>query len=120
VQTGGPSTAKDEQVQPWYTRTPADVAEALGVDPAVGLPSAIAAERLRTNGPNALPEERATPGRRRFLDQYRSWLLGTTEINLVQFLWAVVPAVGLLVAWELGKLVARRSVRHEAARPVDA
>jgi Ca2+-transporting ATPase len=35
-------------------------------------------------------------------------LLNTVEINTVQFLWAVVPAVGLLLLWELGKLIARR------------
>jgi Ca2+-transporting ATPase len=38
-------------------------------------------------------------------------LLNTVEINTVQFLCAVVPAVGLLLVWELGKLIARRAVR---------
>jgi Ca2+-transporting ATPase len=38
-------------------------------------------------------------------------LLNTVEINTVQFLWAVVPAVGLLLLWELGKLIARRAGR---------
>jgi Ca2+-transporting ATPase len=42
-------------------------------------------------------------------------LLGTTEINLAQFGWALVPALGLLVLWELGKLVARRR-RHAGTR----
>jgi Ca2+-transporting ATPase len=35
-------------------------------------------------------------------------LLGTTDINLREFAWALVPAVALLVLWEAGKLVARR------------
>ncbi len=35
-------------------------------------------------------------------------LLDTTPITLAQFGWALVPAVALLVLWELGKLVARR------------
>jgi Ca2+-transporting ATPase len=35
-------------------------------------------------------------------------LLGTTDINLRQFGWALVPAVALLLLWELGKLIARR------------
>jgi Ca2+-transporting ATPase len=35
-------------------------------------------------------------------------LLGTTDINLQQFGWALLPAVALLVLWEAGKLVARR------------
>ena len=38
-------------------------------------------------------------------------LLGTTEINLRQFAWALVPAIALLVLWELGKLIARRATR---------
>ena len=36
-------------------------------------------------------------------------ILDTVDINALQFLWAVVPAAGLLVLWELGKLVARRA-----------
>jgi Ca2+-transporting ATPase len=43
-------------------------------------------------------------------------LLGTTQINLQEFAWALVPALALLVLWELGKLIARRmtSVRSPA------
>jgi Ca2+-transporting ATPase len=36
-------------------------------------------------------------------------LLGTVDINLSQFAWALVPALALLLLWELGKLLARRS-----------
>jgi Ca2+-transporting ATPase len=35
-------------------------------------------------------------------------LLGTTQLNLREFGWALVPAVVLLVLWELGKFAARR------------
>jgi Ca2+-transporting ATPase len=35
-------------------------------------------------------------------------LLGTTPINSQQFGWAVIPAVVLLVLWELGKAFVRR------------
>jgi Ca2+-transporting ATPase len=42
-------------------------------------------------------------------------LLGTTTLNAQQFGWALVPAVVLLVLWELGKLIARR--RRGEARP---
>lgn len=38
-------------------------------------------------------------------------LLGTVEIDAAQFLWATVPAIGLLVLWELGKLAARGAAR---------
>jgi Ca2+-transporting ATPase len=36
-------------------------------------------------------------------------LLGTVDINLRQFAWALIPALALLLLWELGKLLARRS-----------
>ena len=42
------------------------------------------------------------------MDAFRR-LLGTTELNLRQFAWALIPAVALLGLWELGKLMARRS-----------
>jgi P-type Ca2+ transporter type 2C len=35
-------------------------------------------------------------------------ILGTVQINLRQFGWALVPAIALLLLWELGKLIARR------------
>jgi len=41
------------------------------------------------------------------LDMFRR-LLGTTQLNLREFGWALVPAIALLALWELGKLVARR------------
>ncbi len=44
-------------------------------------------------------------------------LLGTTDINLRQFGWALVPAVALLVLWEAGKWIARRKT---GAGPVTA
>jgi P-type Ca2+ transporter type 2C len=36
-------------------------------------------------------------------------LLGTVQINLREWAWALVPALALLLLWELGKLIARRS-----------
>jgi P-type Ca2+ transporter type 2C len=42
------------------------------------------------------------------MDAFRR-LLGTTQINLREFGWALVPALALLLLWELGKLLARRS-----------
>jgi Ca2+-transporting ATPase len=35
-------------------------------------------------------------------------LLGTTQLNLRQFGWVLIPALALLLLWELGKYVARR------------
>jgi Ca2+-transporting ATPase len=58
----------------WYARSADAVAAELGVDPAMGLSSARAAELLRSDGPNALPEERPIPAWRRFVDQYRAYM----------------------------------------------
>jgi Ca2+-transporting ATPase len=65
IQTPGPA---------WYALSPEEVATAVGVEPAVGLPAARAAKLLRDNGPNALPEEKQLPGWRRFVDQYRAYM----------------------------------------------
>ena len=43
------------------------------------------------------------------MDVFRR-LLGTAELNLRQFAWALIPAIALLALWELGKLIARRSM----------
>jgi P-type Ca2+ transporter type 2C len=58
----------------WYAASPDDVAAQLGVDPSVGLSSQKAAELLQSQGPNALPAEKAVPGWRRFAEQYRSYM----------------------------------------------
>ncbi|MEV4445717.1 cation-translocating P-type ATPase [Streptomyces mirabilis] len=44
------------------------------------------------------------------LDGFRR-ILGTTQINARQFGWALLAALALLLLWELGKLLARRSRR---------
>ena len=76
----------------WYSRSPDEVTAALGVDPAVGLTAARAAELLAANGPNALPEEKPKPGWRRFLDEYRSYmqiiLLAATVVSLLVKQWS--------------------------------
>ncbi|MGZ4478779.1 MAG: cation-translocating P-type ATPase [Nocardioidaceae bacterium] len=75
----------------WYERTPEAVAEALGVDPAVGLSAARAAERMAADGPNVLPEEEPRPGWLRFLDEYRSYmqiiLVGAAVVSLLIREW---------------------------------
>jgi hypothetical protein len=42
------------------------------------------------------------------LDMFRR-VLDTTQLNLREFGWALLPAIALLALWELGKLIARRS-----------
>ncbi|HET7517442.1 MAG TPA: HAD-IC family P-type ATPase, partial [Actinomycetes bacterium] len=41
------------------------------------------------------------------MDGFRR-LLGTTELNMQQFAWALLPAIALLALWELGKFLVRR------------
>src|SRR6185312_11985603 len=82
--TGQPATA----ARNWYARSTDEVTTALGVDPAVGLTAARAAELLAAHGPNALPEEQPKPGWRRFLEQYRAYM---------QIILVVAAVVSLLV-----------------------
>jgi Ca2+-transporting ATPase len=76
----------------WYARSPEEVAADLGVEPATGLSAARAAELLAANGPNALPEEKPTPGWRRFLEQYRAYmqiiLIAAAVVSLVIKEWS--------------------------------
>jgi Ca2+-transporting ATPase len=44
-------------------------------------------------------------------------LLGTVDINLRQFGWALLPAIALLLLWELGKLIARRTASRARNSP---
>jgi Ca2+-transporting ATPase len=44
-------------------------------------------------------------------------LLGTVQINLREFAWALVPAIALLALWELGKLIARRAAAQGSNSP---
>jgi P-type Ca2+ transporter type 2C len=94
----------------WYSRSPADVARTLGVDPEVGLSAGTAAERLRANGPNALPEERPRPGWLRFLEQYRSYmqiiLVAAVVVSLLIAEWGT--AVLLLVLTVLNAVIGLR------------
>ena len=83
--------------QKWYARTPEEVAAAVGVDPAVGLPAARAGDLLAKNGPNALPEEKVKPGWLRFLDEYRSYM---------QIILVVAAVVSLVIKeWSTGVLL---------------
>ena len=103
-------TSREPAGQSWYARSPDDVASQLGVDPQTGLSSQRAAELLGANGPNALPEEKPTPGWRRFLDQYRSYmqliLVGAAVVSLLIREWGT--AVILVVLTLLNAVVGLR------------
>ncbi len=76
----------------WYDVPTDEVTSRLGVDPAVGLSSSLAAELLDRHGPNALPAEKPEPGWRRFVEQYRSYmqiiLLGAAIVSLAIQEWS--------------------------------
>jgi Ca2+-transporting ATPase len=58
----------------WYALSPEEVAHRLAVDPATGLTASKAADLLKTNGPNALPAEKAPPRWHQFVAQYKSYM----------------------------------------------
>jgi Ca2+-transporting ATPase len=110
---GSPRTDATVQTEPalrgatttdggWYARSPDVVAQALDVDPTAGLSAAAAADRLRENGPNALPEERPRPGWLRFLEQYRSYmqiiLLAAAVVSLLIAEWGTAVLL-LAFSW---------------------
>ena len=71
---GGAPLGAGESSPRWYSLSADDVTQRLGVDPAVGLTAAKAAQLLATNGPNALAAEKPPPGWSRFLAQYKSYM----------------------------------------------
>src|SRR5512145_2386167 len=76
---------------PWHTRGRAATAAALEVDPAQGLASADAAERLARIGENRLAETPPRPAWLKFLDQFRSFLI-------------IVLIFAAALAWAIGEL----------------
>jgi P-type Ca2+ transporter type 2C len=93
-----------------YACTLEDVAAAAGVDPGVGLSAAQAADLLAKNGPNSLPEEKPRPGRRRFLEEYRSYmqiiLVAAAVVSLLIMEWST--AVLLILLTVLNAVVGMR------------
>ena len=71
----------------WYTLTPEAVAKELQVDPAKGLSSAEAQQRLQKYGRNELAGKQKEPGWQAFLRQYKDFmqilLLGAAIVNQV-------------------------------------
>ena len=109
VQTGGPPQPATKRER-WFARSPGEVAAVFAVDPQVGLSPGAAEERLREDGPNALPEEKPKPGWRRFVDEYRSYmqiiLIAAAAVSMVVREWGT--AVLLLVLTVLNAVVGLR------------
>ncbi|HZE06578.1 MAG TPA: cation-transporting P-type ATPase [Solirubrobacteraceae bacterium] len=87
-----PATGAATGADHWYTAAVEQLEAALHVDPTVGLSAEEAAERLKQDGPNALPAEKPVPEWRRFLDQYRSYmqliLVGAAIVSLAIKQWS--------------------------------
>src|SRR6476659_4951521 len=96
------STATGTTAVRWYALSADDVARRLSVDPVNGLTAMTAGERLQQNGPNALPAEKAVPGWRRFLDEYRSYM---------QIILLIAAIVSLAIGeWSTGAVLALLTV----------
>ena len=71
----------------WYAQSAAAVAQQLNVDPAKGLSSAEAQQRLQQHGPNKLAAKAKVPGWKAFLNQYRDFmqiiLVGAAVLNQI-------------------------------------
>lgn len=110
MRTAGAHRADPSGDGAWYARSPADVARVLGVDPDTGLTSAVVAQRLAADGPNALPEEKPRPGWLRFLEEYRSYmqviLVAAAVVSLLIAEWGT--AVLLLVLTVLNAVIGLR------------
>ena len=99
------ATAEETRERPasagerWYALDPAAIAGRLGVVPDSGLSADEAAERLKRDGPNALPVEQPPSAVRRFLAEFTSYmqliLVGAAIVSLVIQQWstAIVLAV---------------------------
>src|SRR5664279_6627649 len=100
--TSPTSTPTGAAAARWYALSPEHAAARLGADAVAGLSAAKAAELLRKNGPNALPAEKAVPGWRRFLDQYRSYM---------QIILLIAAVVSLAIGeWSTGAVLALLTV----------
>jgi len=108
--TVAPPSATTAPGAAWYALPGDEVASRLGVDPTAGLSSAGAADLLRGGGPNSLPAETPTPGWRRFLDEYRSYmqiiLVAAAIVSLAIQEWST--AVLLVAITVLNAIVALR------------
>jgi Ca2+-transporting ATPase len=100
------STNTSDQTH-WYSLSPAQAAQQLGVDAPQGLTTAEAQARLQQYGPNQLAEKKKETGWQKFLRQYQDFmqiiLLATGLVSLI-FLqdvktFALLAALTLLNAW---------------------
>ena len=94
--------AADQPADAWYRASVEDAVAGLGVDPSVGRSSQEASAWLAEHGPNALPAEHPTPGWRRFIQQYASYmqliLVGAAIVSLAIKEWTTGVLLLLITA----------------------
>ena len=100
--TGQDPTRRQRTAGRWYALSPTRSPSGSASTPPRGLTAATAAQRLQQNGPNALPAEKAVPGWRRFLDEYRSYM---------QIILLIAAVVSLAIGeWSTGAVLALLTV----------
>jgi len=124
MNTAGVADGDDVPVETrdWYRESGTVVAEAMGVDPQVGLPSDAARERLASAGPNRLDEVAGRSALATFLDQFRNRLiLILVGAGVIAFLVSGEPKdpiiIGIVVLFNavLGFVQERRAEASLAA-----
>ena len=100
-----PAQTADSDPAPWHAMPAEEVERRLRVDPTRGLDAAEASERLKTNGPNRLPQGKKKGPLMRFLAQFNNILvyvlLAAGFIKLMLSLWldaSIIFAVVVLNA----------------------
>jgi len=105
-----PQGTTDTKAKAWYALTGDEAAAKLGVDPGSGLSAAEAADRLRRDGPNALPVEKPPSALHRFLAEYTSYmqiiLVAAAVVSLVIKQWGT--AIALIIITLFNALVGLR------------
>ncbi|HXZ73242.1 MAG TPA: HAD-IC family P-type ATPase, partial [Streptosporangiaceae bacterium] len=96
-QVRAPHSPADKKSKAWYALPGDQVAAKLGVHLESGLSAEEAAERLRRDGPNALPVEKPPSALHRFLAEYTSYmqiiLVGAAIVSLVIQQWGTAIAL---------------------------
>ena len=81
------TATRPDTASPWYARDSAEVAAALGVDPATGLTASEAKRRLAQYGPNQMAAKKQESGLHAFARQYQDFmqvlLLAAAIVNVI-------------------------------------
>jgi Ca2+-transporting ATPase len=121
VATGRPVVRQPDSGPAAWARPAAEVAAALGVDPAVGLTDEAAAQRLAAEGPNEVQGRRPVPLGRSILQQLSDTLIlvlvGAALLTAATGDWVdcAVIAFVIVVNTTLGVVQERRALRAVAA-----